>query len=90
MSKEKMSEHRWSYAWVILIVCMLIQAVPFGIAKNTLPQFISFVCEGEGFSLASFGTVFTVGVVISALASPFIGRMFDKINIRPFSYTLLP
>ena len=78
MSKEKMSEQRWSYAWVILIVCMLIQAVPFGIAKNTLPQFISFVCEGEGFSLASFGTVFTVGVVISALVSPFIGRMFDN------------
>lgn len=78
MSNEKKSEKTLGYAWVILIVCMIMQAVPFGIAKNTLPQFISFVCEGEGFSLASFGTVFTAGVVISALSSPFIGRMFDN------------
>ena len=78
MSNEK----KYNYGWVILIVCMIMQAVPFGIAKNTLPQFISFVCEGEGFSLASFGTVFTVGVVISALVSPFIGKMFDNPSVN--------
>ncbi len=63
-------------------VCMIIQAVPFGVAKNTVSQFISYVTEGEGFSLASFGTVFMIGVLVSAAVSPFIGRMFDKPNVN--------
>ncbi len=70
------------YGWLVVVVCMIIQAVPFGVAKNTVSQFISYVTEGEGFSLASFGTVFMVGVLVSAAASPFIGRLFDRPNVN--------
>lgn len=61
---------------------MIIQAVPFGVAKNTVSQFISYVCEGEGFSLASFGTVFMIGVLVSAAVSPIIGKLFDMPGVN--------
>ena len=34
--------------WLVVIGCMLMQAIPFGVASNIQPQFISYVVEGEG------------------------------------------
>lgn len=74
-----MSEkNRFFYGWVIVIACMLIQAFPFGVVQNVHPQFISFVTEGEGYSLTQFSLLFTLGTVASALASPFIGKILSK------------
>lgn len=66
--------------WLVVIGCMLIQAVPFGVASNIQPQFISYVVEGEGFSLASFSLIFTIGTLISAIASPGIGYIYNRVN----------
>ena len=48
------------YGWVIVASCMLIQAIPFGVAMNVQPQFINFVTNGEGFTLTQFSLVFTI------------------------------
>ena len=70
------------YGWVIVAACMLIQAVPFGVAMNVQPQFINFVTNGEGFTLTQFSLVFTIGTIVSAIASPAIGKILSKPNIN--------
>lgn len=44
--------------WMMLIVCMLIQAVPFCIAQIIQPLFISSVIQEHGFSLTGFSLIF--------------------------------
>ncbi len=66
------------YGWVIVAACMLIQAIPFGVAMNVQPQFINFVTNGEGFTLTQFSLVFTIGTIVSAVTSPAIGRFLSK------------
>lgn len=66
------------YGWVIVAACMLIQAIPFGVAMNVQPQFINFVTNGEGFTLTQFSLVFTIGTIVSAVASPAIGKILSK------------
>lgn len=72
------------YGWIIVIACMLIQAVPYGIATNVQPQFINFVTSGEGFTLTQFSLLFTIGTIVSAIVSPYIGKVLSdpKTNIK--------
>lgn len=72
----------FSTAWVIVIACVLIQAIPFGVASNIQPQFVSYVVDEFGFTLAGFSLIFTLGTVASAVASPFIGALFNKVNTK--------
>ena len=53
MSKT-INKKRFATAWVIVVACMLIQAIPFGVASNIQPQFVSYVVEERGFTLAGF------------------------------------
>ncbi len=73
---------KFATGWLIVVACMLIQAIPFGVAANIQPQFVSYVVEEKGFTLAGFSLIFTLGTVVSAIASPFIGMMFNKINTK--------
>ena len=68
--------------WMMLIVCMLIQAVPFCIASNIQPLFISSVIQEHGFSLTGFSLIFTIGTIVSAIAGPFIGSFKSYIYCR--------
>lgn len=72
------------YGWIIVGVCMVIQAIPYGIAMNVQPQFINFVISGEGFTLTQFSLLFTIGTIVSAVASPYIGKILSnpKTNIK--------
>ena len=70
------------YGWVIVAVCLLVQAVPFGVGSNLPPTFINYVVKAEGFSFASFSLMFTIGTIISAVCSPFIGKLFTKVNVK--------
>ena len=81
------NKKKFSTAWLIVVACMLIQAVPFGVASNIQPQFISYVVEENGFTLAGFSLIFTIGTFASAIASPFIGTLFKKMNTKVI-YTL--
>lgn len=75
---------KFFYGWYIVFACFMIQAIPFGIAKNVQTQFISFVIDENGFTLSGFTLMFTIGVVVSAFVSPLIGKLFDspKTNVR--------
>lgn len=66
--------------WIILVGCMLIQAIPFSVASNIQPQFIDYVVKGEGFPLAGFAFIFTISTVVAAVASPIIGGLYSKYN----------
>lgn len=76
------NKKRFATAWIIVVACMLIQAVPFGVASNIQPQFVSYVVEERGFTLAGFSLIFTLGTIVSAVASPFIGTLFNKVNVK--------
>ena len=66
----------------IVFICMFMQAIPFGIAQNIQPLFIPYVIKQFGFSLAGFSLIFTFGAIASAAFSPFLGKLFGKVNIK--------
>ena len=71
--------------WLIVVACMLIQAIPFGVASNIQPQFMAYILDpesGYGFTQAGFSLIFTLGTVVSAIASPFVGSMFNKVSVK--------
>lgn len=68
--------------WLVVLGCMLIQAVPFGVASNIQPQFIGPIVEKFGFSLGAFSLTFTIGTFVSAIASPTIGNLFSKLSAK--------
>ena len=79
---EDNKQKKFFYGWVIIAVCLLVQAVPFGVGSNLPPTFINYVVKAEGFSFASFSLMFTIGTIISAVCSPFIGKLFTKVNVK--------
>lgn len=81
-NEQQKNNKPFFYGWIIVAACMLIQAVPYGIAMNVQPQFINFVTNGEGFTLTQFSLVFTIGTIVSAIASPTIGKILSKPNIN--------
>ncbi len=68
--------------YFMIFVCMLIQAIPFGVAQNIQPLFIPYVLEHFHFTLASFSLIFTFGALAASVFSPFLGKLFGKINIK--------
>lgn len=76
------SKNKIQKGYLMILVCMLIQAVPFAIASNIQPLFISPVITKYNFSLTGFSLLFTIGTIVSALAAPMIGSLFAKVNLR--------
>ena len=81
-TSDNSKQNKFFYGWVIVIACLLIQAIPFGVASNLPPTFTNYVVNAEGFSYASFTLIFTIGTFVSAIASPFIGKLFSKVNAK--------
>ena len=66
------------YKYFMVFLCMLTQAIPYGIAQNIQPLFVHPLVNTFHFTLASYTLIFTFG----AIASPFIGKGLEKINFR--------
>lgn len=79
-TEDKVKKSKISRGWLIVAACMLMQAIPYSIAASLQPQFISYVTESLGFTLVGFSMLFSIGTVMSAVASPFIGKAFSKFN----------
>ena len=79
-----MSEKKKMDAKHMMIVfgCMLLQAIPYGLAQNVPPLFIHYLHTDFSFSLANVGLIFTVGAVASSLVSPFGGAFYSKFSTR--------
>ena len=79
---DNKKQGKFFYGWVIVAACLLIQAIPFGVASNLTPTFTNYVVNGEGFNYASYTLIFTIGTFVSAVCSPFIGKIFTKVNAK--------
>ena len=82
--KETKQKSTFFYGWLIVVGCMLIQAIPYSLAANIQSSFTSYVTEAEGFTYTQFSLIFTIGTVVSALCAPFIGKLFanPKVNVK--------
>ena len=84
MNKVTLENHNNFKKYLIVFICMVIQAIPFGIAQNIQPLFIPHVVSEFGFTLSGFSLIFTIGTIVSAICSPFIGKLYShpKANIK--------
>ena len=42
-------QNKFFYGWVIVAACLLIQAIPFGVAANLPPTFTKLCCKWRRF-----------------------------------------
>ncbi|WP_301055319.1 conjugated bile salt MFS transporter [Lactobacillus hominis] len=70
------------YKYFMVFLCMLTQAIPYGIAQNIQPLFIHPLVNTFHFTLASYTLIFTFGAIAASVASPFIGKALEKVNFR--------
>lgn len=82
MSNLNTKKRKLTAGWIIVIACMLIQAIPAGVITNTQSLFMYPVINSRGFSLVAFSLMFSIGTIVSAIAGPFIGSLFSKINLK--------
>lgn len=67
---------------IVIFSCMLLQMFPFGMSSEVPPLFVRPLNTTFGFSIASIGFIFTIGSVASSIASPFIGKLFDRFSTK--------
>lgn len=70
------------YRYFMVFLCMLTQAVPYGIAQLIQPLFVHPLVNTFHFTLASYTLIFTFGVVVGSLVSPLVGKALPKVNFK--------
>ena len=78
--KQKVVSNAYKYFMVFL--CMLTQALPFGIAQLIQPLFVHPLVNTFHFTLASYTLIFTFGAIVGAVISPFVGKALQKVNFK--------
>lgn len=66
----------------IIIGCMILQAVPFGLAQNTQALFIPQLHQSFHFPVMQIGMIFTFGAIASSCISPFAGKFYNKLSTK--------
>ena len=84
MNNSTISKKKISTGWLMVIVCMLVQAIPYCIVGNTQALYMYPVMEAKGFTVAQFSLIFTIGTIVPAVIGPFIGSMYGKVNLKIF------
>ncbi|MDN3202455.1 conjugated bile salt MFS transporter [Enterococcus faecalis] len=67
---------------IIIFSCMLLQAIPFGIAQNIPPLFIEHLVDTYHFSVQSVGYIFTIGAIAASLIAPISGKFYSKYSVK--------
>lgn len=67
---------------LIIIGCMLLQAIPFGMAQNVQPLFIPELHKTFNFPMSEIGLIFTFGAVAASVISPIAGKFYDKVATK--------
>lgn len=70
------------YKYFMVFLCMLTQAVPYGIAQLIQPLFVHPLVNTFHFTLASYTLIFTFGAVVGSLVSPLVGKALPKVNFK--------
>ena len=68
--------------WLIVIACMLVQAIPYCIVANTQSLYMYPVMQAKGFTLSQFSLIFTIGTIVPAIIGPFIGGIYRKVSTK--------
>ena len=70
--------------WLVVIACIFIKAVPYNVLACLQGQFMPFVLEDKslGFNVATFSFIFTIGTLVSAVASPIVSGLFKKYSVK--------
>ena len=71
-----------AYKYFMVFLCMLTQAIPYGIAQNIQPLFVHPLVNTFHFTLASYTLIFTFGAVVGSIVSPFVGKALQKVNFK--------
>ena len=67
---------------MIIFGCMLIQAIPYGLAQNVPPLFVRYLHTDFNFSLANIGLIITIGAIAASFVSPVGGKFYSKYSTR--------
>lgn len=70
------------YKYFMVFLCMLTQAIPYGIAQLIQPLFVHPLVNTFHFTLASYTLIFTFGAVVGSIVSPFVGKALQKVNFK--------
>lgn len=70
------------YKYFMVFLCMLTQAIPYGIAQLIQPLFVHPLVNTFHFTLASYTLIFTFGAVVGSLVSPMVGKASQKVNFK--------
>lgn len=70
------------YKYFMVFLCMLTQAIPYGIAQLIQPLFVHPLVNTFQFTLASYTLIFTFGAVVGSLVSPMVGKALQKVNFK--------
>ena len=68
--------------WLVLAACFLLMAVGYSIVNTIHTLFIVPVTGTLGFSIGAFSVLFTIAAVVTALASPLVGRLLGRVSPR--------
>lgn len=86
MTKETEKKHSFLNVdrkhLMIVFGCMLIQAIPYGLAQNVPPLFVRYLHIDFNFNLAEVGLIITIGAVAASIVSPIGGKFFNKFSTR--------
>ena len=80
----KTKNKKMATGWWIVIVCMLVQAIPYCIVGNTQALYMYPVMQAKGFTVQQFSLIFTIGTLVPALIGTFIGSIYNKVNLKMF------
>lgn len=70
------------YKYFMVFLCMLTQAIPYGVAQLIQPLFVHPLVNTFHFTLASYTLIFTFGAVIGSIISPIVGKALQKVNFK--------
>ena len=70
------------YKYFMVFLCMLTQAIPYGIAQLIQPLFVHPIVNTFHFTLASYTLIFTFGAIVGSIVSPFVGKALQKVNFK--------
>lgn len=70
------------YKYFMVFLCVLTQAIPYGMAQLIQPLFVHPIVNTFHFTLASYTLIFTFGAIAGSVVSPFIGKALQKVNFK--------
>ena len=70
------------YKYFMVFLCVLTQALPYGIAQLIQPLFVHPIVNTFHFTLASYTLIFTFGAIVGAIISPLVGKSLQKVNFK--------